>query len=195
MDGDLPVDPAGPEREFWNRYMAIRAIIEERRIQEECIANLRDQQAIPPHIRDAAVQAIEDHRAASRRMLGEMLACFVAGAAAGLSAVDIEVSATILSRTTRTIQSCRLVVEGRTGEIPADIGERFFGCILADEDVPIVEAVRRFYEAEEIRFDMILPGRLDRCSLLILEELYPTSCYHVSIRLPASVLIDRKIGL
>lgn len=195
MDGEMPADLPGLEREFWNRYMDLRALLDERRTQSECIVRIREEQAIPPQIRDAAVQAVEDHLAASRRVFGEMLACFIAGAAAGLSAVDIEVSATILSRTTRTIQSCLLLVEGRAEEIPADIGERLIACILADESVPIVEAIRRFYETEETRSDMLLPGRLDRCSLLILEELYPTSCHHVSIRLPASVLLDRQIDL
>jgi hypothetical protein len=173
--------------------MDLRALIDERRAQSECIVRIREEPAIPPQIRDAAVQAIDEHLAASRRVLAEMLAGFVAGAAAGLHAVDIEVSATILSRTARTIQSCRLLVEGRAEEIPADIGERFIACILADDSVPAVEAVKRFYIIEETRSDMLLPGRLDRCSLHILEELYPVSCYHLRIRLPATVLLDRQI--
>lgn len=194
MDEELRANLTRPEHEFWNRYADLQVLLDERRAQSECIVRINGQQAIPPQLRDAAVQAIDDYLAASRLVLAEMLACFVAGAASGLHAIDIEVSATILSRATRTIQSCRLLVEGRAEEIPAEIGERFLACILADESVPVVAAIKQFYEAEETRSDMLLPGRIDRCSLQILEELYPTTCYHVRMRLPATVVLDRQIG-
>jgi hypothetical protein len=54
------------------------------------------------------------------------------------------------------------------------------------------KAILAYYQKEETRFDRMFGGILGRCSLTITEELFPSPCYHIAIRLPAQTLIEEN---
>jgi hypothetical protein len=195
MTDDLSLELRTYEREFWHQYMNIRALLGHRRSHRDLAERLRREEAIPELVRDSAVNALMDELHETRRTLSELLLNFITTSVNGLHRVDVEFVITVISPQVTEISSSLLVVDSQPEELPIEIGHRFAAAMAQGEDSLAPDTIRHFYLQEETRYDMLYPGSLDRCSLQILEEIYPGSCHHIRIRLPAQVLIEHHIEL
>lgn len=91
-------------------------------------------------------------------------------------------------------ESGSVSVDGIEHVLPAEEGIRWMEPLdkalgeLGRKDAG--DALLNLYKALELKYDRLLGGSLERCSLLLLEEVYPKEGYHVRIRLPAQAFTD-----
>ncbi|MDI6718791.1 MAG: hypothetical protein QMD46_04190 [Methanomicrobiales archaeon] len=178
------------EKEFWKRYMHLRSVLLRRSAQRELVERLRSEEAIADALKDAVIHAVNTEIAANRTTFFELLEHFVVAGANSLHAVDIEILFTVIPPGTLEVHRTLLIVDGREEAIPTEIGHRLVAGVIEGSALPVADALQEFYRREEQRYDALLGGCLERCSLHILEEIYPVRCYHGRIRLPASVILD-----
>jgi hypothetical protein len=69
------------------------------------------------------------------------------------------------------------------------------GLILDNKGSKKLDAILLFFREEEARYDKLFGGIMDRCSLQIMDELYPRRCAHVRLKLPAQSLIEYRVSL
>jgi hypothetical protein len=187
MTEELGLSPYTYEREFWKRYHTLRQMVAHLKAEEHLVHQIKSETVIPEQARDLAIRAIRDELADTQKVFLEFLYNFIGFCSQGLHRADILVDFTALPGDIYEIESCYMVVDGRREEITLEVARRFIDIIPVADGW---EAVLEFYRREETRFDQILGGDLDRCSLKITEELFPSTCYHITIRLPAQILID-----
>jgi hypothetical protein len=182
---NLPV--ATHEREFWKRYHSLRRMLEHLKEEQHLVHLIRDETVIPEQARDMAVHAITTELTRKYHIFLEFLSDFIAFSSQGLHKVDLHVEFTTVPGGLSEIKHCHLLVDGRKLDLPFEVGRRFIETIPYEEGW---EAVLTFYRNEETRCDRISGGSLDRCSLVIYEEIFPTKSFHISMRLPAQLLAD-----
>lgn len=175
------------EREFWKRYRTLRHMVAHLKTEDILVHKVGAESVIPEQARDMAVKAMLDELSANQKVFLEFFYDFIGFCSQGLHRADILVRFTSLPGGLSEIEDCYLIIDGRKDEMPVEIGRRFIDIIPHAEGWKEVLA---FYRNEETKFDRVLGGSLDRCSLKILEELYPTPCHHIQIRLPVQVMAD-----
>jgi hypothetical protein len=181
------------EREYLNRYESLRVTLERMASQTSLRERIRKEPAIPEQIQDVAVRALSADIEQHRHLFKDLLLNLISVAMQGDYPVDIEVAVTLPDQGRPDVQECLLWTEGKAHEIPLSIGEAFIRhAVRAGHGTPM-RAVLEFYKAEETKFDRIFSGALERCSLRIMEEIYPAKTYHLRIRLPAQVLVEYNI--
>jgi hypothetical protein len=193
MGNDLYLHHLFQEKEFWNRYDNLKEVLRHLQDQSELLDRIRREEVIPEGPRELAVKALTADIRQTRRLFSEIFQNFVSGASLGLNRVDLETSITILDGGALEVNRCALWVDGEPWEIPAELGRKFADHILAAGEGTPAEVITGFYEQEEHLFDMRLGGSLNRCSLQVMEEIYPSKNLHVRIRLPAQSLVDHHI--
>jgi hypothetical protein len=193
MGNDLYLHHLFQEKEFWNRYDNLKEVLRHLQDQEELLGRIRREEVIPEGPRELAGKALAADIEQTRRLFSEIFQNFVSGASQGLNRVDLETSLTILEGGILEVNRCALWVDGEPWEVPADLGKRFAEYILAAGEGTPAEVITGFYEHEEHLSDLRLGGSLNRCSLQMMEEIYPARNLHVRIRLPAQSLVDHHI--
>lgn len=189
MTEDLGLSAYTYEREFWKRYRTLRHMVARLKTGDIIVHKIRAESVIPEQARDMAVKALLEELTSNERIFLEFLYEFIGFCSQGLHHVDILVKFTSLPGGLSEIEDCFLIVDGRRDEMPVEVGRRFIDIVPHSEGWKEVLA---FYREEETRFDRILGGSLDRSSLKILEELFPSPCRHIQIRLPAQTLLDHN---
>jgi hypothetical protein len=193
MGNDLYLHHLFQEKEFWNRYDNLKEVLRHLQDQEGLLDRVRREEVIPEGPRELAVKALSADIGQTRRLFSEIFQNFVSGASLGLNRVDLETSLTILEGGLLEVNRCALWVDGEPWEIPVDFGRKFAEHILSRGEGTPAEAITGFYENEEHLCDIRLGGSLNRCSLQMMEEIYPARNLHVRIRLPAQTLVDHHI--
>jgi hypothetical protein len=193
MGNDLYLHHLFQEKEFWNRYDNLREVLQRLQDQKDLHDRIRREEVIPEGTRELALKALSTDIEQTRRLFSEIFQNFVSGAAGGLNQVDLETSITLIDGEILEVNRCALWVDGEPWEIPVDFGEKFAGYILANGEGSPAEIITGFYEHEEHLYDIRLGGSLNRCSLQMMEEIYPAKNLHVRIRLPAQSLVDHHI--
>ncbi|HMA05072.1 MAG TPA: hypothetical protein VKO45_04010 [Methanomicrobiales archaeon] len=193
MGNDLYLHHLYQEKEFWNRYDNLKEVLRHLQEQNELLDRIRREEVIPEGPRELAVKALTTDIGQTRRLFSEIFQNFVSGASAGLNRVDLETSLTLLDGNILEVNRCALWVDGEPWEIPADFGRKFAEHILSRGEGTPAEAITGFYESEQHIYDIRLGGSLNRCSLQMMEEIYPAKNLHVRIRLPAQSLVDHHI--
>ncbi|MDD1666058.1 MAG: hypothetical protein LUQ23_00785 [Methanomicrobiales archaeon] len=193
MGNDLYLHHLYQEKEFWNRYDNLKEVLRHLQDQNELLDRIRREEVIPEGPRELAMKALSADIGQTRRLFSEIFQNFVSGASAGLNRVDLETSLTLIDGEILEVNRCALWVDGEPWEIPADLGRKFAEHILSGGEGTRAEAIAGFYENEEHLYDMRLGGSLNRCSLQMMEEIYPARNLHVRIRLPAQSLVDHHI--
>ena len=193
MGNDLYLHRLFQEKEFWNRYDNLKEVLRHLESQNGLLERIRREEVIPEGPRELAGRALSSDIDQTRRLFSEIFQNFVSGAAQGLNRVDLETSLTILEGGILEVNRCALWVDGEPWEIPADLGKKFAEHILSTGEGSPAEVITGFYEHEEHLSDMRLGGSLNRCSLQMMEEIYPAKNLHVRIRLPAQSLVDHHI--
>jgi len=188
MPEDVNLPEATYEREFWKQYNALRRMLERLKSEDVLMHRLKVETVIPEQARDMAIKAILGELNDKHRIFLEFFYEFIEFCSHGLHRADISVEFTVLPAGMYEIETCSLIVDKRRDDLPVKIGRRFIETIPYPEGW---EAILSYYRKEETWYDRLFGGNLDRCSLKITEELFPLSCYHIAIRLPAQTLLER----
>ncbi|MCG7854935.1 MAG: hypothetical protein MIO88_03665 [Methanoregulaceae archaeon] len=186
MTEDLSLPAVTYEREFWKRYHAFRQMLEHLKAEDYLMHRVKAETLIPEQARDMAIKAILGELNDKHQIFREFFYEFVEFCSHGLHKADICVEFRVFPGGMSEIDSCLLFVDKRRDGLPVEIGRRFIETIPYSEGWQTILA---YYHREETRYDRLFGGNLDRCSLKITEELFPSPCYHVTIRLPAQTVL------
>ncbi|HXW99182.1 MAG TPA: hypothetical protein VEI51_05620 [Methanomicrobiales archaeon] len=193
MGNDLYLHHLFQEKEFWNRYDNLKEVLGHLQDKNELLDRIRREEIIPEGPRELAIQALTADIEQTRRLFSEIFQNFVSGATVGLNRVDLEASLTLIDGDLLEVNRCALWVDGEPWEIPQELGRKFAEHILSSGQGTPAEAITEFYENEEHLYDIRLGGSMNRCSLQMMEEIYPAKNLHVRLRLPAQSLVDHHI--
>jgi len=189
MGDDIILTRVFQEKEFWKRYEHLRAVLQH--LSDR--AHLRDQilqeAVIPDQARDLAAKALTRDVEQTRRLFYEVFQNLVAQSGYTTLPLDIECALTVVTQDLVEVKWCTLWAGDTSLEIPVEVGDRFAAGILGDASGTPAEAFIRFFENEEARWDSTCGGIQNRCSLQVMEEIFPLRCLHVRFRLPAHTLI------
>lgn len=182
------------EEEFWKRYRTLRTMLAKLKERSALARQIRDEPVIPDQARDFALRALTAELSGNLHQFYDGLLNFISIGQHGFHKIDIECSFSIREEGVE-FGTTHLIVDGESEEIPVEIGRRCIDHVLRNAGQKPLETIVQFYKKEETRFDAMLGGSLERCSLHILDEKYPEKQVHVRIRLPAQVLQEHRIGL
>lgn len=187
MTEDLSLPAATYEREFWKRYHSLRRMLEHLKSEDALMHRLKLETLIPEQARDMAIKAILGELTAKHQIFIEFFYEFIEFCSHGLHRADIFVEFRLFPGGMSEIDACFLIMDKRRDELPVEIGRRLIETIPCPEGW---KAILAYYRREETRYDRLFGGNLDRCSLRITEELFPSTCFHIAIRLPAHALLE-----
>ena len=193
MGNELYLHHLFQEKEFWNRYENLRSVLQHLTEQQALVERIQQEIVIPEQARDLAAKALSGDLEQTRRLFFEIFENFISNASVGLQTLDVECAFTAVTRDMVEIKWCTLWVEGTTLELPSEIGQRFAAEILSVSGGTPGDSFIQFFEREESHYDLKLGGIQNRCSLQVMEEVYPVKCLHIRFRLPAQSLIDHQV--
>jgi hypothetical protein len=193
MGNELYLHHLFQEKEFWNRYENLRSVLQHLTEQQALVERIQQEIVIPEQARDLAAKALSGDLEQTRRLFFEIFENFISNASVGLQTLDVECAFTAVTRDMVEIKWCTLWVEGTPLELPAEIGQRFAAEILSVSGGTPGDSFIQFFEREESHYDLKLGGIQNRCSLQVMEEVYPVKCLHIRFRLPAQSLIDHQV--
>lgn len=196
MEGN-PIELRGvtPEEEFWKRYSAILSMLGHMKERADLIRRIRGEAVIPEHARDLAIKALSTELTENKAFFFDYLLNFISVSMQVLHRADIEMEFTINEEGRIEMDRNRLVVDDQAQDIPIEIGGRFMNVILDTRGPKKIDALLVFFREEEARYDKLFGGIMDRCSLQVMEEIYPRRCNHIKLKLPAQSLIEYRITL
>jgi hypothetical protein len=195
VDNQFELKGAIPDEEFWKRFSGVRTMLVHMRERADLIRRIREETVIPEHARDLAIKAMSIELLDNKKIFFDYLLNFISISMQGLHRADIEMEFTIIEGGRIEMNSNRLIVDGEVQDIPVEIGTRFTGLILDNKGSKKLDAILLFFREEETRYDKLFGGIMDRCSLQIMDELYPRRCAHVRLKLPAQSLIEYRVSL
>ena len=184
-----------PDDEFWKRFSGVQTMLYRMKQRAELIRAIREEIVIPEQARDLAVKALSTELQENKNIFFDYLLNFISVSMQVLHRADIEMEFTIIEGGRIEMNSIRLIVDDDVQDLPVEIGARFTGLILESKGPKKLDAILLFFREEEARYDILLGGIMDRCSLQIMDELYPRRCAHVILKLPAQSLIEYRVSL
>ncbi|MDD1660389.1 MAG: hypothetical protein LUQ62_04195 [Methanomicrobiales archaeon] len=193
MGDDIFLNNLFQEKEFWNRWENLRTVLQHLSEQTLLSERIQREMVIPEQARDMAGKALTRDLEQSRRLFFEIFENLVSHARLGLLLLDIECALTVVTRDLVEVKWCTLWADDTPLEIPVEIGQRFAAGILSGSGGTPAEAFIQFFEREETLYDVTFGGIQNRCSLQVMEELFPVKCLHVRFRLPAQTLLDHQV--
>lgn len=184
-----------PDDEFWKRFSGVQTMLARMKQRADLIRAVREEIVIPEQARDLAVKALSTELQENKKIFFDYLLNFISVSMQVLHRADIEMEFTIIEGGRIEMDSIRLIVDGEVQDLPVEIGARFTALILESKGPKKLDAVLLFFREEEARYDILFGGIMDRCSLQIMDELYPRRCAHVKLKLPAQSLIEYRVSL
>jgi hypothetical protein len=194
-DNQIELRGKTPDDEFWKRYSGVRTMLVHMKERADLIRRIRDETVIPAHARDLAIKALSVDLQDNKKIFFDYLLNFISVSMQVLHRADIEIEFTIIEGGRVEMNSNRLIVDGEELDLPIEIGSRFTGIIMDSKGPKKIDAVLLFFREQEARYDKLFGGIMDRCSLQIMDELYPRRCTHIKLKLPAQSLIEYRIAL
>jgi len=195
VDNQVGLRGNTPDEEFWRRFSGVRTMLVHMKERADLIRRVREETVIPEQARDLAIKALSTELQENKVIFFDYLLNFISAGMQVLHHADIEMEFTIIEGGRIEMNSNRLFVDGEVQDIPIEIGTRFTGQVLESRGPKILDAILVFFREEEARYDKLFGGIMDRCSLQIMDELYPRRCAHVRLKLPAQSLIEHRISL
>ena len=195
VDNQIELKGTTPDEEFWKRLLGVQTMLVHMRERADLIRRIREETVIPEHARDLAIKAMSIELLENKKIFFDYLLNFISVSMQVLHRADIEMEFTIIEGGRIEMNSNRLIVDGEVQNIPIEIGTRFTGLILDNKGSKKLDAILLFFREEEARYDKLFGGIMDRCSLQIMDELYPRRCAHVRLKLPAQSLIEYRVSL
>ncbi len=195
VDSQIEFRGNTPDEEFTKRFSGVQTMLVHMKERADLIRRIRNETAIPEHARDLAIKALSAELKENKTVFFDYLLNFISVSMQVLHRADIEMEFTIIEGGRIEMNSNRLIVDGEMLDIPIEIGTRFMTLILDNKGAKILDAILMFFNEEEARYDKLFGGIMDRCSLQIMDELYPRRCSHVKLKLPAQSLIEYRVTL
>ncbi|PWR71490.1 hypothetical protein [Methanospirillum lacunae] len=177
------------------QFRSLQAIVDHIRSQEMFLQVLDREDAIPDMAKRLSREAITGELKSNKRLFLDFFYNMIALSGESDRIQDVEFKYVVIGEDLLEIDRCRLWYDELELQMPFEIGEKFGRAVLGDQMSNVVETITEFYKKAEARFDRELDGNLERCSLLVLEEHYPQSAYHITVRLPATILNDYPVSI
>ena len=177
------------------QFVSLQVIVDHIRSEEMFLQILDREDSIPDMAKRLSREAVSAEIISNKRLLLDFLYNLITAAAGKEHRHDIEFTYVIVGEDLMEVDRCLLWFEDLELQMPFEIGEKFGKAILTEHYGDVVKKITAFYKEAEARFDRELSGSLERCSLLVLEEHYPQSAYHITMRLPAMILNDYPITI
>lgn len=177
------------------QFLTLKVMTGNIRSQEQFLMMVEREHIIPDMARRLSKEAISDDLISNKRVFLDFLYNMLARTGPNEPVLDIEFHYIIIEKGFFEVDKSVLWMEENEIAIPFEIGDKFGKTIVGEEAVDAVKKITAFYKAAETRFDREHFGNLDRCSLLVLEEHFPQSSWHIRMRLPAKILNDYPISI
>lgn len=177
------------------QFRSLQAIVDHIRSQEMFLQVLDREDAIPDMAKRLSREAISGELKSNKRLFLDFFYNLIALSGESDRIQDVEFKYVVIGEDLLEIDRCQLWYDELELQMPFEIGEKFGKAVLGDKMGNVVETITEFYKKAEARFDRELDGNLERCSLLVLEEHYPQSAYHITVRLPATILNDFPVSI
>lgn len=177
------------------QFLALKVMTGNIRSQEQFLMMVEREHIIPDMARRLSKEAISDDLISNKRVFLDFLYNMLARTGPNEPVLDIEFHYIIIEKGFFEVDKSVLWMEENEIAIPFEIGDKFGKTIVGEEAVDAVKKITAFYKAAETRFDREHFGNLDRCSLLVLEEHFPQSSWHIRMRLPAKILNDYPVSI
>ena len=178
------------------QFRSLQVIVDHIRSQEMFLEILDREDSIPDMAKRLSREAVGGDIKSNKRLFLDFLYNLITSSGDKDRNLAVEFKYVIIGPDILEVDRCLLWFGEIELQMPFEIGEKFGTAILRDEyrgDVP--GKITSFYKEAEARFDREFFGNLDRCSLLVLEEHYPQSAYHITMRLPAKILNDYPLTI
>lgn len=177
------------------QFRSLQVVVDHIRSQETFLRTLEREDTIPDMAKRLAREAVGTDLASNKRLFLDFLYNLITSSTEKETRQDVEFSFVLIGSDIMEVDRCMLWFDDVELQMPFEIGEKFGKAILGDEYTKAAEKIMSFYKEAEARFDREFFGNLERCSLLVLEEHYPQSAYHITVRLPARILNDYPVSI
>jgi hypothetical protein len=178
------------------QFRSLQVIIDHIRSEEMFLQILDREDSIPDMAKRLCRETISGELISNKRLFLDFLSNLIATSSGAKGPQqDVEFKFVIIGEDLMGVDRCLLWFDDLELQMPYEIGEEFGKAMFGDQYGDIVKKITAFYREAETRFDRELSGNLSRCSLLVLEEHYPQSAYHITIRLPAHILNEYPITI
>jgi hypothetical protein len=184
-----------PDEKFWKMDHAIGDMLLHLKSRSELLCQIREETVIPDQARDIAIKAISDEIRANKLFFFDYLLNFIGISMQGLHKVDVEFLFTLYEGGIIEMDKIYLIVDGEARVIPVEIGYRYITKILKNVSQHQPEYILQFYLSEETRYDTLFGGVMDRCTLEMMEEIYPKKCHHIKLKLPSQTIFEHNLTL
>jgi hypothetical protein len=182
-------------RDIREQFMTLKVMAGNIKSQEQFLQMIDHQDVIPDMARRLSKDAISGDLLSNKRVLLDFLYNIISRTDENSPQIDIEFFFILIEKEFFQVDRCVIWLEHQELNIPFEIGEKFGRAILGEEKSDAVKKVMAVYKEYEAKFDREHFGDLNRCSLVILEELYPRSSWHIQMRLPVEILNDYSISI
>jgi len=177
------------------QFRSLQVIVEHIRSQEQFLQTLEREDSIPDMARRLAREAVGGELRSNKRLFLDFLFNLISSSGETDRHQDVEFTYIVIGHDILEVDRCILWYEDLQIQMPFEIGEKFGKAILKEDFGDVPGKITSFYKEAESRFDRESFDSLDRCSLLVLQEHYPQSAFHITMRLPAKILNDYPITL
>ena len=177
------------------QFRSLQVIVHHIRSEEVFLQTLEREDSIPDMAKRLAREAISEELISNKRLFLDFLYNLLASSGEKERRIDIDFQYVIIGQEILEVDRSMLWYDDLELQVPFEIADKLGKIILGEDYGDIVQKIMNFYKTAEARFDREFSGNLDRCSLLVMEEHYPQSAYHISMRLPARILNDYPISL
>lgn len=177
------------------QFRSLQVILNHIRSQETFLQILEREDSIPDMAKRLAREAVSGDLKSNKQLFLDFIYNLITIPGETDRIQDVEFKYVIIGEELMEVDRCLLWYDDFELQMPFEIGEKFGKAVLDDQKGDVVTKITDFYKAAEARFDRELDGNLERCSLLVLQEHYPQSAYHITMRLPAKVLNDYPVSL
>ncbi|HOJ96225.1 MAG TPA: hypothetical protein PK024_05235 [Methanospirillum sp.] len=180
---------------FREQFLTLKVMANTIRSQEQFLMMVERETIIPDMARRLAKEAVSSDLLSNKRVLLDFLYNMLARTGRNEPELDIEFHYIIIGKEFFEVDKCVLWMDEYEISIPFEIGDKLGKIIIGEDTTDAVKKIMTFYKSAETRFDREQFGKMDRCSLLILEEHYPQSSWHIRMRLPAQILNDYPVSI
>lgn len=177
------------------QFLTLKVMAENIQSQEQFLQMIDRENLIPDMARRLAKEAISTDLQSNKRVILDFLYNVISRTGEHDPAMDVEFFYIIIGKEFFEVDKSILWLEDVELPIPFEIGEKLGKQIIGEDTADAVKKIISFYKAAEARFDREQFGNLERCSLVIYEEIYPQSSWHIRMRLPARILNDYPVSI
>lgn len=182
--------------EFHKQFRNLQVMTDHITSQEKFLQILDQEESIPDMAKKLAREAITADLASNKRVFLDFFYNIIASLAEKNQVMDVEFVFVMMGNTFFEVDRSVLWYDDQYLPIPFEIGKKFGEAIIGGQIPDAQKKIISFYKDAEARFDRELGGiNLDRCSLLVMEEHYPQSAFHITLRLPAQILNNYPVSI